>query len=156
MYSRGAAMSSLAGLAVLDEFSEPLVIDLADLLYDSDIQIETTLQESQNIGGIALTFQSNNPHYSYLASGKDGQIIEAAEKKVISGQASAGTYIFRDCATVLRAVAHAIENESSQVHNDLFYVCPLYNGVIAYCQQTVLASAYSILDLKLADYSTLA
>ncbi len=150
-YSRGAAMSALAGLAVLDKFSGPLIIDLADIVYNSDVDIVATLENDQNIGGIALTFRSDNPQYSYLARGRNGQIVFAAEKKVISDQASAGTYVFRNCATIVKAVAHAIENEASQVHNGMFYVCPLFNGVIASGQQVALASAYNVRDLKLTD-----
>lgn len=147
-FSRGAAISALGGLSVLDEFSQPLIIDLADILYKSDINIEQVLEADSNIGGIALTFKSRNPQYSYLASDKSGQIVRAAEKKVISEQASAGSYIFRDCTTFLKEVAHAIENESSQTHNDLFYMCPLFNGVLAQGKKITLASVLNIVDIK--------
>lgn len=146
--SRGAAISALAGLSTLNEFCQPLVIDLADIIYKTNIDIEQVLQESPDIGGIALVFDSQNPQYSYLASDRSGRVVGAAEKKVISSQASAGTYIFSDCSTVLKAVAHAFENEPSQTHNNLFYVCPLFNGVLALGQQVTLVRAFDILDIK--------
>lgn len=149
-YSRGAAMSVLAGLSVLDEFCQPLVVDLADIIYKSNLNIQQVFHASPSIGGIALTFESDKPQYSYLASDSNGRVFEAAEKKVISSHASAGTYIFRDCATVLKAVAHAIENEANQTHNNLFYVCPLFNGVLAQGKQVSLAHTFDIVDIKVA------
>jgi NDP-sugar pyrophosphorylase family protein len=150
-FTRGAAISALSGLSVLDEFCQPLIIDLADIIYNSNINIEQVLEADQSIGGIALVFESNNPQYSYLASDSNGQVVEAAEKRVISDQASAGTYIFRNCATALKAVAHAIENESSQTHNNLFYVCPLFNGVLAQGKQVALARVFDIMDMKITS-----
>lgn len=147
-FSRGAAISALAGVAVLDEFCHPLIIDLADIIYKSHVNIDKAFQADPGLGGIALVFESSNPQYSYLASDVNGLVVEAAEKKVISCQASAGTYIFRDCATVLKAVAHAIEYESTQTHNNLFYVCPLFNGVVAQGKQVTLERAFDILDIK--------
>lgn len=141
-------MSALAGLSVLDEFCQPLIIDLADIIYKSDLNIQQVLQADSSIGGIALAFESDSPQYSYLANDSNGRVVEAAEKRVISGQASAGTYIFRDSATVLKAIAHAIENESSQACNNLFYVCPLFNGVLAQGKQVTLAHTFDIVDIK--------
>lgn len=149
-FSQGAAMSALAGVSALNEFYQPLIIDLADIIYKSNVSIEQVLQASPDIGGIALAFKSRNPQYSYLASDKNGQVVAAAEKKVISDQASAGTYIFRDCAIVLRAIAHAIENESSQTYNDLFYVCPLFNGVLAQGKKVSLVPVSDVTDVKLS------
>lgn len=150
-FTRGAAISALSGLSVLDEFCQPLIIDLADIIYNSNINIKQVLEADQSIGGIALVFESNNPQYSYLASDSNGQFVEAAEKRVISDQASAGTYIFRNCATFLKAVAHAIENESSQAYNSLFYVCPLFNGVLAQGKQVALARVFDIMDMKITS-----
>lgn len=151
-FSRGAAMSALASLSLMKEFCQPLIIDLADIIYNSDIDITQVLQISPGIGGIAIVFESQNPQYSYLASDGNGRVVGAAEKKVISNQASAGTYIFRDCATVLKSVAHAIENEISQTYNGLFYVCPLFNGVLAQGKQVAVAFACDIIDLKTPSY----
>ena len=151
-FSRGAAMSALAGLSVFDEFCKPLIVDLADIIYKSNVNIKQALQTDPSIGGIALVFESDNPQYSYLASDVSGRVVGAVEKKVISSQASAGTYIFRDCSIFLRAIAHAFEDEPSQTHNNLFYVCPLFNGVLAQGKQVTLEHAYDILDIKLASF----
>jgi len=152
-FTRGAAISTLAGLSLLDDFCQPLIIDLADIIYKSNVNIQQEFEKDFSVGGIALTFESRDPQYSYLATDKDGRTVGAVEKRVISDQASVGTYIFRDYATVLKAMAHAIENEPNQTHNNLFYVCPLFNGVIAQGGQVTLVRAFDILDIKVIGSS---
>lgn len=151
-FSRGAALSALAGLSVLEDFSQALIVDLADISYVSDIDIDCALQAEPSIGGIGLVFPSSNPQYSFLASNSDGVFVEAAEKKVISGLASAGTYIFENSSTFLKAVAHAFDNESSQTFNNCFYVCPLFNGVLAQGKQVTLEHVFDIVDIKSIDF----
>jgi hypothetical protein len=147
-FTRGAAITALAGLSVLDEVDKPLIIDLADIFYQSNININKIFCGNPRVGGIALSFKSQNPHYSFLRCDESKTVVEAVEKKVISDHASAGTYIFRDCTIYLKAVAHAIENETSQTHNGLFYVCPLFNGVLAQGKEVTLEPVYCIHDIK--------
>jgi len=150
-FSKGAAISSLAGISLTKEFDQPIVIDLADIIYRSDASIEAILSSNSDIGGVALSFQSNNPQYSYLRCADDNKVIESAEKRLISDQASAGTYIFRDSVIFLRAVAHALENHLDQTHNGLFYVCPLFNGVLAQGKEVILEPVFDIQDIKFID-----
>ena len=147
-FSRGAAMSALAGIPLLDSFCQPVIIDLADILYSCNIDIAQSLASDKEIGGIAITFTSKSPKYSYLASDPNGRVTRAAEKEVISYDASVGTYIFRDCAVFLKAIAHAIEHESSQTYDGLFYVCPLFNGVLAQGKEVILARSDQVIDIK--------
>jgi hypothetical protein len=77
-----------------------------------------------------------------------GRVIEAAEKKLISTNASAGTYIFRNSAIYLSAVAHAYANEATQAYNNLFYVCPLFNGVLAQGLEVELETVSDVRDIK--------
>lgn len=147
-FSRGAACSTLAGVSVREEFQRPLIVDLADILYSSVLSVEARIHASSQCGGIALTFPSENVQYSYLRCDNSGRVVEAAEKKVISNHASAGTYIFRDCSVFLKAVAYALENEPTQVCKGLFYVCPLFNGVLAQGMEVELEPVHDIVDIK--------
>ena len=128
-YTRGAALSALAGLATGHDIDEPIVVDLADILYASTLKPTSLFKKNANCGGVALTFKSDNPTYSYLSVDTFGIFEASVEKKVISNHASAGTYIFRNMATYLRALAHSLENHEHQTFRDLFFVCPLFNGV---------------------------
>jgi len=152
-FTRGAAISSLAGVSMLHDFSQPLIVDLADIAYNLTFDINQAFASSLSLGVIAPAFYSNNPQYSYLSTDHNGFIVKATEKIVISDQASVGTYAFRNASIFLRSLAFSIENESEQTHNNLFYVCPLVNGVIAQGKQGVLASAFDVTDLKSDSFS---
>ncbi|WP_200925536.1 hypothetical protein [Rhizobium sp. Leaf262] len=148
-FTAGAALSSLAGAAVqLGSDNRPLLIDLADILYTTDLDPARHFDENPTDGGIALTFASTNPIYSYLRKDAHGKVVEAAEKKVISEEASAGTYAFKSGPVFLRAVAHALENASTQTYRDLFFVCPLFNGVIAQSLNVAVHGVTNIRDVK--------
>jgi hypothetical protein len=148
----GAALSALAGMALAaGAQTGPIIVDLADILYSATLDVAATLSDQPRAGGIALTFESDWPGYSYLRCDADGRVVEAAEKRVISSHASAGTYVFASAAVYLRAVAHALENANSQTHNGLFFVCPLFNGVLAQGLDVALAPVSDVIDIKQGD-----
>ena len=148
-YTRGAALSALAALPLGTDFAEPLIVDLADILYDCTLDPAARLAGDPGLGGIALTFPSDNPAYSYLATDDQGRFVEAAEKRVISANASAGTYVFRDAPTYLRSLAHGLENEATQTFRDLFFVCPLFNGVRDQGKSVALVPVENVTDIKM-------
>lgn len=147
-YTRGAALSALAGAATLKDANAPIIVDLADILYTSNLDPKLVFQTNADCGGIVLTFNSGNPNYSYLSLDKNGLFERSVEKSVISDNASAGTYIFRDLATYLRALAHNLENQESQAFRDHFFVCPLFNGVKYQRKRVVLEHVTDVVDIK--------
>ena len=126
----GAAMSALAGLAAVADAEVPVCVDLVDILYQSTLDPVSTFKKT-NAGGIALVFESDYPKYSYLRTDDRGHVVEAAEKRVISRHASAGTYFFATPAIYLEALAHSLRNREALTWKGLFYVCPVFNGVLA-------------------------
>jgi hypothetical protein len=147
-YTRGSVLTALSGISVIQNYHEPLIIDLADILYDANIDIRDFFRNRPECGGIALTFNSASPHYSYLACDRFGAFVEAAEKRVISGQASAGSYVFQNSLVFLKATIHAIEHESSQAYQGQFYICPLFNGVLKQRKAVALHPVTNVLDIK--------
>ena len=148
-YTRGAALSALAGIALMDQINEPICVDLADIEYTSTFDPITCFDTTQ-AGGIILTFPSDNPAYSYLAIDAKGRVTEAAEKQVISNFASAGTYLFRNTACYPAALAHSLEHAEAVMHRDLFFVCPLVNGLIAQGVDVRLEPVSDVIDIKVA------
>jgi hypothetical protein len=148
-YTRGAALSALAGLSMVSDLDSPIIVDLADIYYKSSLVPQEVFAANEFCGGIALTFRSNNPAYSYLSLDQEGNFVEAAEKSVISDNASAGTYMFRSLATYLHALAHGLENADSQMFRNLFYVCPLFNGVKSEGKYIILEHVSDVMDVKL-------
>lgn len=147
-HTRGAALSTLGGCLFHKTHSDILIVDLADIIYRTELDAEAVFAADPKCGGVALTFRSDNPLYSYLRLDQDGEFVEAAEKRVISDQASAGTYLFANTAVFLRALAFALENERGQTYNDLFFVCPLFNGVRDQGRAVRLSSVSDVVDIK--------
>ena len=144
----GAALSALAGVALIDDVEAPLCVDLVDILYRSRLDPPATFAAC-NADAIALVFPSSNPIYSYLRADESGCVVEAAEKRVISTQASAGTYIFANPSIYLDALAHNLRHRSEVTHKGLFFVCPLYNGVLATGGRVILELVNDVQDIKL-------
>ena len=144
----GAAFSALAGMTTSQYVDDPVIVDLADILYASTFDPTSVFEINTNCGAIALTFESESPAYSYLRLDNSGSFEEAAEKQVISDHASAGTYIFRDIATYLRALAHNLENHEQLTFRNHFFVCPLFNGVKDQGKDVFLEPVAEVIDIK--------
>lgn len=150
-FTRGAALSALAGLALVQDVDDIICVDLVDIDYQSTLDPVQRLTADKQAGALALTFSSNNPIYSYLRTDDAGRVVEAAEKRVISSHASAGTYFFADIATYFAALAHSLRHADAVMHRDLFFVCPLMNGVLANGGTVLLESVEDIVDIKISD-----
>lgn len=75
--------------------------------------------------GVVLTFDADNPAYSYSQVGDDGYVVRTAEKEVISNHAHAGLYHFARGSDFVRLSKEMIKR-NIRVKNE-FYVAPLYN-----------------------------
>jgi hypothetical protein len=134
----GAMFSALSGVALQRAEGEVLCIDLADILFQGDLS-DPELLFVDRVGMIVPCFRSDDPCYSYLRT-EDGQVVEAAEKRVISEHASAGVYFFKDRETYLGAASHAIRNADTLAVGGVHFICPMANGVIARGQSVLIPS----------------
>lgn len=130
-FTCGAALSALAGLSMVAEYEGPICIDLVDIIYSCSYDPISMFEQNSMLGAIVPTFDSDSPAYSYLELNSKGHAVRAAEKRVISHHASAGTYFFAAPSTYLRAVSEVLKVRDEVLYNDLFYVCPLINGVVS-------------------------
>jgi hypothetical protein len=146
----GAALSALAGIALTGSETGPLCVDLVDIEYRSTFDPSRCFAQRSSVGAAALVFHSTNPAYSYLRTDNEGNVVEAAEKRVISQHASVGTYFFDRAATYLEALAHNLRHAEQVTHRGLFFVCPLYNGVIAAGRRVILEQVHDVRDVKIA------
>lgn len=136
--SRGALLSAIAGVSLIHDFASPIIVDLTDIIYTWSVDIQKEFSQNQLLGAIVPYFRSSQSKYSYLAI-QDGFVHGAVEKKVISSNASAGTYVFRNLSTLLAAAADSLEFEHLYSVKSNMFVCPSLNGVIRN-KRTVLAS----------------
>lgn len=93
-----------------------------DDFYDFAIQ--------NNLDGLIMTMPSDgNPKWSYSKVNSDGYVVETAEKKVISNEATTGVYFFKKGSFIVDS-AKVIKNVGARVNGE-YYVCPCYNPMIA-------------------------
>lgn len=80
-------------------------------------------------GGALVSFESDEPRYSYAEVGEDGYVIRTAEKEVISNHALCGAYFF-STGRRFKEVAHQLLNEP-EFKKPEYYVSLLYNYLLA-------------------------
>lgn len=123
----GAACSAL--LAIDDINTDaPLLILNGDQLIHADLQQAVADFEARQLDGGIITFRAVHPRWSYVRTDAAGLVIEAAEKRPISNQATAGAYWFRRGSDFVTA-AMAMICKDAQVDGS-FYVCPVYNEMV--------------------------
>lgn len=147
--TKGAAMSSLSCISLIEDLSSPLIIDLADISYDVNFDPIHYFKSDKRNGAAAIVFKSSKNKYSYLSFNKDnGDFIESKEKFVISDNASAGTYIYRNISTYMNAMEWFLSSGESYKYNSLYYVCPSLNGVKKQGSKICIFEASNIIDHK--------
>lgn len=142
-FTRGAALTVLTGCGLVEDMVEPICFDLVDIMFNSQIDITRAFADP-SVGGVALTFPSNEPIYSYIRRDETGDVVETAEKRVISGEASAGVYFFRSIPVYLAALSRVLGSGAKYTHNDIFYICPIFNGVL---QEGLKVSSLPVTDV---------
>ena len=125
----------------------PLIIDLADIYYECK-QNPLDLFQQDEIAGIALTFESSLPVYSYFLFDQYDQFILSKEKEVISNNASSGTYLFRSSFVYLKALTQVLEKYEQYQYNGLMYVCPVFNGLKKAQLSVVNVPVTNVFDVK--------
>lgn len=96
--TRGAVETCLiAEPAIADE--EAVLIMDCDLEFSSrslmeNIQSILSKPVDEVDGGLLVSFESDQPKYSYAETDKDGTVKRTAEKEVISSHALCGAYFF--------------------------------------------------------------
>ena len=79
--------------------------------------------------GVIGAFKSNISRYSYAKTNELGNVIETAEKVVISDNALTGLYHFKQGSDFIFAYESAI-NQNKIISKGEYYIAPLYNLLI--------------------------
>ena len=107
---------------------EPLMSANTDQFIDFDINDYLESIEERCLDGMIMTMKSNDPKWSYAKINDDGYVIETAEKKVISSNATVGIFNFSHGSDLVRSAEQMI-SDNVRVNNE-FYTCPCYNYLI--------------------------
>lgn len=140
--TRGAVETCLMAESVIADEDGVIVMD-CDLEFRSkrflailkDI-LSLPLEEAE--GGALVSFESNEPRYSYAALGEDGFVSRTAEKEVISNHALCGAYFFSS-GKRFKQIAHQLLDEP-EFKKPEYYVSLLYNYLLADGEKVQLAT----------------
>jgi UDP-N-acetylglucosamine diphosphorylase / glucose-1-phosphate thymidylyltransferase / UDP-N-acetylgalactosamine diphosphorylase / glucosamine-1-phosphate N-acetyltransferase / galactosamine-1-phosphate N-acetyltransferase len=122
--TEGAACTTLMALKHINN-NIPLVIANCDqyLLWDFD----NFIHEASGADGCIVVFNSTNPHHSY-AKVKKNEVVQVAEKVVISDKACAGIYYYKKGSEYIESIVMMIAKNIRT--NNEFYIAPAYNELI--------------------------
>lgn len=131
----GAACTCMLAIDHLN-MDAPLVITGGDqLLTISPAEILEYFLQQDFDGGVVI-FDDVHPRWSYVKLDERNRVIEAAEKRPISRNATAGFYYFKKAKFFFDAAQRMIMKNASV--NGSFFVCPAFNEMIL--QQHVIGS----------------
>jgi dTDP-glucose pyrophosphorylase len=125
--TEGAACTALLARELINS-NDPLIIANSDQIIEWSSL--TTMYSLSTIGvdGAILTFQATHPKWSYVKTDLNNFIVEVAEKKPISTNASVGVYYFKHGKDFVSSAEEMIQ-KNIRTHNE-FYICPVYNEMI--------------------------
>lgn len=139
--TRGAVETCLmAESAIADE--DAIIVMDCDLEFRSKEFlkiIKSILSEpvEKSDGGALVSFESDQPRYSYAELGEDGLVKRTAEKEVISNHALCGAYFF-STGKEFKQIAHRLLDEL-EFKKPEYYVSLLYNYMLERGEKVYLA-----------------
>lgn len=122
------------GAARTTLFAESLINnDNKLIIFNSDQIIEWNSDDfqkfvSSDLDGAVVTFKGHGEKWSYVKTNEDGVIVEVAEKKQISNDATAGIYYWSKGSDYIKYAKQMIKKNIKV--NGEFYVAPVYNEAI--------------------------
>lgn len=130
--TRGAVETCLIAENAIADDDAVIVMD-CDLEFRSKKFMEIIKQIlnkpiEEATGGALVSFESNEPRYSYAALGEDGFVARTAEKEVISNHALCGAYFFAS-GRRFKQIAHLLLAESAFTKPE-YYVSLLFNYLL--------------------------
>ena len=123
--TEGAACTTLLAEKLIDNDNELVIANCDQYLQWSFYDYVTY---SRLYDGCLVTFNSTNPHHSYVKV-KKSLVTEVAEKIVISDKASAGIYYFKKGSEYVKSANQMIDKNIRT--NNEFYICPVYNELLS-------------------------
>jgi HAD superfamily hydrolase (TIGR01509 family) len=126
--TQGAACSTLLAKDLINN-DNPLIIANSDQFVEWNSNECMYAFSADEIDAGILTFESHHPKWSYAKLNDDGFVLEVAEKKVISDNATVGVYYWKHGSEYVKYAEQMISKDI-RVNNE-FYVCPVFNEAIA-------------------------
>lgn len=125
--AQGAACSALMSIGAVDLDAELLVTNVTDLVSCDISQVVADFRARGADAGV-VTFDSVHPRFAFVRCTANGEVIEAAEKRPISRNASTGLFWFKRASDFYDSVRRMIMKDAS--YDGKFYICPSLNEII--------------------------
>ena len=125
--TNGAASTVLLAKKYIDN-DYPLIICNSDQYFQWNSSSTMYKFKKTNVDGGILCFNALHPKWSYAKCDDRGMVIEVAEKKVISNNATVGFYYWKHGKDYV-FYANQMIKKNIRVNNE-FYVCPVFNEAI--------------------------
>ncbi len=128
--TQGAACTVLLAQSYINS-ETPLLLANSDQLVDFSLSLLQQDALLRKLDGNILTFPetSQDPKWSYAQLDDAGYVTKTAEKQPISIHATVGIYYFHSGKKFIKAAQQMIDRNDR--YNNEFYVCPIYNYLIA-------------------------
>lgn len=125
--TEGQVCTVLKAKDIIDN-NDPLMTANSDQWIDFDINKYLSDMNDRKLDGMIMTMKANDIKWSYAKTNAEGYVIETAEKKVISQDATVGIYNFAHGRDLVESAEKMIK-DNIRVNNE-FYTCPCYNYLI--------------------------
>jgi hypothetical protein len=125
--TQGAACTALLAVDIIDYNEELLIVSGNELLDSNFNEIVAGFRQRKLDAGTVI-FHSIHPRYSYVRLNENEELVEAAEKRPISTNATVGFYWFARGSEFVRAAKGMIRKGASI--NDSYFVCPAFNELV--------------------------
>lgn len=123
----GAACTALLAIEYIDNEDELLIAN-ADQILAFDLSGILDRFRARGLDAGTVVFDSVHPRWSFVKTDADDMVIEAAEKRPISRNATAGVYYFRQGRYFVEAAKAMIMKDASV--NGGYFVCPSLNELV--------------------------
>ncbi len=131
--TRGAVETCLVAETAIDDDDAVVVMDcdleFRSVGYNQLVSKALSLPADEADGGALVSFESDNPRYSYALVDDGGRVLRTAEKEPISNHALCGAYFFGSGKDFKR-IAHQLLDDGTHGKAE-FYVSLLYNYLLA-------------------------
>jgi dTDP-glucose pyrophosphorylase len=131
--TRGAVETCLVAEAAIEDDDAVVVMDcdleFRSVEYNQLVSKALSLPADEADGGALVSFESDNPRYSYALVDDSGRVLRTAEKEPISNHALCGAYFFGSGKDFKR-IAHQLLDDGTHGKAE-FYVSLLYNYLLA-------------------------
>lgn len=125
--TEGSACSVLLAKEHIDN-DDPLIIANSDQYLEWDPRQFLYTCMTEGVDGCISTFTNSHPKFSYARTDENGLVVEVAEKKVISNDATTGIYFWKKGSDCVKYTEQMIA-KNIRVNGE-FYNCPVFNEAI--------------------------